>query len=139
MKNLIIFGVLLQAILFISCESTDFEVIRTNATYVGLWTITETDCSGPLGESQEIQGQTIEISEADDLLSVDFGDDVIFSARVIESEMQIDFQRLNEGQGFDEIGMEGKGILIDEYWLDLRFEHTVDYENLSVCTFKLIK
>lgn len=132
MKLSNVIKVLFAVILFSSCGDTE-EIIDFSGIYIG-----PISC---MGESHEVNGEeaTFTISKTGaESYNVDLGDDLVFTATQERNELIIGKQTANEGNGFDEVTLDGR-IRSIENGISMVFNASVDDEGQSSCDMELIK
>ena len=142
MKNLITLFIVGLALFMTSCSKdidTPTEENFTIENYIGIWEA-PVNCTGPITEDNTgVIVITITRGDTDGELNIDFGDEVVFVASYEGSELTLEAQVLNAGQGFDEVSMAATGELKDANTLSLDFTSSVDDEGVSKCELEFTK
>lgn len=132
MKYLNIIAILLIASFFTSCNE-EVELIDFSGVYVG-----PLSCVGAVHEDNGTEAKFIITKIDDQQYRLDLGDDVIFTVRQEENTLIIPKQTANEGNGFDEVTLDGD-ITKTETGIKAIFTVSVDDEGDSSCDIMLEK
>ncbi|NNE25614.1 MAG: hypothetical protein HKN09_02110 [Saprospiraceae bacterium] len=107
--------------------TTEDQMSQFEGTWKGIF-----DCSGPLGENEEQFEITLTNTQDNEFIFI-AEDDLSATVYYVEDRIVFDNVLFNEGQGYDEMRLDGYISIRDTDQLTFIFEHEVDDDGISNC------
>ena len=124
-------------VVFTSCndDDTPMTTVDPMIQYEGIWQGLF-DCSGPLKDNEEVMVITLTHTQDNEFI-FNAEDGLTTSVYYVDDRIVFDNVIFNEGQGYDEIRLDGYIKAEDNDELEFNFEHEVDDEGISYCEVHL--